>query len=355
MVRNIFIVCIMCALCMGCTTRYQINIKAVPGQQYDVFVDKGRCGSTSGGGVATVKTEPRSIFKPIFLEIKDNQGKYGSLQMDYNGNFTLLKNVYKTHLEAGSIQKCFVTFLLDSNYLSELTTRRAVQPPRFSAGDTQEINPEKTGTASEDGLRLKVAQNIITTPQEAIPVIKRGQNLAIAGTTLFFSAVAIEYGIMVPWANAIANRFNSSKTHDDSLSAATDALLVLVADVPVGILRTIGPTIACAGASRAYGAYRDGIDHGIPDILVWKPYIAGWVLGAIGGLCSTLGGLAESKDVATVGSYLSLGQEITWGWATVWSLVYASTKKKQASDKGFVIFPTTSHHGSSGFSMILDY
>ena len=347
--------CVLLAWCLGCTTRYCISIKAVPGEQYDVLVDNQKLGRTSAEGIATVTTDPKPIIRPVFLEIKNESGKYGSLQLDYNGVMTRKTNVHDVRFGTGDIQKCSVTFLLDSSYRAALEGTPKVRADAPVKSAVVDSGTDEMRVGAEDGQLVRNMQDIITTPQEALPVIKRGQNRAIAGTVLFFGALAIDYGVMTPWANAVANKFSNSKTHDDSANAASEALLVLVADVPIGVLRTIGPTIACAGASRAYGAYRDGVDHSIPDILVWKPYIAGWVLGAIGGVCSTLGGLSQSKEVTTVGAVLSLGQEITWGWATIWSLVYSSKKMSMMHDKGFVIFPTTSPGGSSGFSMMLDY
>jgi hypothetical protein len=203
-----------------------------------------------------------------------------------------------------------------------------------------------------DGYPVPVAR--IASVDQAVPVIDRGRNLAVSGTVLLFSSIAVEQLVLNPWGNRVLDKYSRDTTHEDSAASAGDMLLVVGAGLPVSVLKIVGASMACAGASRAYGAYHDGIDPSTADIHVWKPYVIGWVLGAVGTVTGFIGGLGNSPSMETIGSVFSLGRDLSWSVAAVWSVVYAGKIHHQTAEKRRVLLIPYSDKGC-GFTLKMDY
>jgi len=108
---------------------------------------------------------------------------------------------------------------------------------------------------------------------------------------------------------------------------------MLIVSLPVSALKVAGPSLSCASASRIYHEYKVSYDYLIRDIHVWKPYITGWVLGGLGGVFGFVGGSVQSKEFINIGMGLSIGRDIAWGVATIWSVVYAIRKRSNVKER----------------------
>ena len=162
----------------------------------------------------------------------------------------------------------------------------------------------------------------------ALPTIKRHNGQTVAGATMFFTGVGLEWLVLAPWSNRLNNTIAQSETVSDE--AGEEALLLLLSSLPVGMLQIGGASISCAGASRLRGTYQELVSPDIDEIRVWIPYIIGMIGRGLGGALGFIGGLSNSKELVTVASYTSLGGQIAWTTSTIMSLVYSSHWRKEA-------------------------
>jgi len=85
----------------------------------------------------------------------------------------------------------------------------------------------------------------------ALNTINSVRNEAIAGSVMFFSGMALEWGVLTSW----SMRFNEHLEAQDTVTAkdGEESRMMLIASIPIGVLQIGGASIACAGASRVNG------------------------------------------------------------------------------------------------------
>ncbi|MBN1308126.1 MAG: hypothetical protein JXA18_09430 [Chitinispirillaceae bacterium] len=184
----------------------------------------------------------------------------------------------------------------------------------------------------------------------ALPAIRNTNGQTIAGATLFFSGVAFEWMVLAPWSVRFSNhlsRYDTVRTEDSQ-----EALGLLLASLPVGMLQISGASVACAGASRLKGTYTELVDPKIDEIHVWIPYIIGWVGRGFGSTLGFIAGFSNSSELSTVASYLSLASEIAWTTSTIMSLVYSSKWRREAVNR-LTIAP--GYSPKNGTTLTLDW
>ncbi len=186
--------------------------------------------------------------------------------------------------------------------------------------------------------------------------MKKGRNMAIAGTILFFSGVAIEWPLLYPWAREV-NKKVMETDNPDSIDTE-ESLLLLAASIPIGAMEIAGPLIACIGAAKSTNALRLAGLTKSRSTHVWKPYIVGWVLGGAGTIIGFAGGLAGDQGIIDVGTGFSIGQDVAWSVATIWALIESvKNYKTAASTTGSNIrfIPYGSVNGAGGFALCVDF
>lgn len=185
--------------------------------------------------------------------------------------------------------------------------------------------------------------------------IKKGRNMAIAGTILFFSGVAVEWPLYYPWAREV-NKKSLEADDPDSIDME-ETLLLLAASIPIGALEISGPLLACTGAAKSTKAMRLSGLTKARSTHAWKPYIIGWVLGGVGTIFGFVGGLAGDMDIVDVGTGFSAAQHVAWSVATIWSLVESVKNYKTATSTGVNVslIPYGSVSGGGGFAVNINF
>ena len=194
-----------------------------------------------------------------------------------------------------------------------------------------------------------------TLPRErvyAFPTIKRNNGQTIAGATMFLTGIGLEWLVIAPW----SSRLNNTIAQSDTISEETgkEALMLLLASMPVGMLQISGASISCAGASRLRGTYQELVSPDIEKIRVWIPYVIGWIGRGVGGALGFIGGLSNSSELITIASYTSLGGEIAWTTSTIMSLVYSSRWRKEARHR-LTVTPGYSPRYGANMSLKLSF
>ena len=128
---------------------------------------------------------------------------------------------------------------------------------------------------SQDMENTKSASNF--RQSENFLAMKKGRNMAIAGTILFFSGVAVEWPLIYPWARELSKE--SMEIEDPDSIDTEGTLLLLAASVPIGAMEIAGPLLTCIGATKSTKAMRLMGLTKARSTHAWKPYIIGWVLG----------------------------------------------------------------------------
>jgi hypothetical protein len=183
----------------------------------------------------------------------------------------------------------------------------------------------------------------------ALPVINAKNSQTIAGASLFFGSLAIEWGVLEPW----AFRFNAHiAAHHDSVTSsdAGEAMGMLAASMGVGMIQIGGATTACAGASRVYGIYRETVSPDVNDVKVWIPYIIGWAARGAGGALGLIGGLSNNYGLSLTASMFSLAGEAAWTTSTIMSLVYSNRWTGKAR-RSLSVTPFYSQDKGSGLAI----
>ena len=206
---------------------------------------------------------------------------------------------------------------------------------------------------SKDTENAKPASNFRRS--ENFIAIKKGRNMAIAGTILFFTGVAIEWPLIYPWAREV-NKKSLETENEDSIDLE-ESLLLLAASFPVGALEIAGPLVACIGAAKSTNRMRLSGLTKARKTNVWKPYIIGWVLGGAGTIIGFAGGIAKDQSIIDVGTGFSIGQDVAWGVATIWALVESVKNYKTATSTGRNIsfVPFGSVNGGGGFAVSVNF
>ena len=179
--------------------------------------------------------------------------------------------------------------------------------------------------------------------------------MAIAGTILFFTGVAVEWPIIYPWAREVNKE--SMKTDDPDSIDLEESLLLLAASFPVGAMEIAGPLFACIGATKSTKAMRLSGLTKARSTHAWKPYIIGWVLGGAGTIIGFAGGLAGDMNIVDVGTGFSAAQDVAWGVATIWALIESVKNYKTATATGVNIslIPYGSVNGGGGFALSVNF
>ena len=149
-----------------------------------------------------------------------------------------------------------------------------------SYSQIEEITTFTEINTPEKKLPLPLAEKDLMNEVEAKSIINRNATKAVISNVTYFGSLTLEYGVLAPWGNRIMKKFKDAQNTDDSSAIIGESMGYLFAGLGVGSIKIVGATAACASASRSYGAYHDGINRNTKDIYVWKPYVAGWVLGA---------------------------------------------------------------------------
>lgn len=191
---------------------------------------------------------------------------------------------------------------------------------------------------------------------ESYLAMRKGRNMAIAGTILFFSGIAVEWPLIYPWARELNEE--SMKIDDPDSVDMEGTLALLAASAPVGAIEIAGPLLACIGATKSTNALRlTGLTKA-RSTHAWKPYIIGWVLGGAATIVGFVGGLAGDMDIVDVGTGFSAAQDVAWGVATVWALIESVKNYKTATsaDNNTISFiPYGSSNGGGGFALRVNF
>jgi hypothetical protein len=218
-------------------------------------------------------------------------------------------------------------------------------PDRFVLLSTETPEPEQ----KTPSVNIQQNSNLMT--------IKKGRNMAIAGTILYFTGVAVEWPVYYPWAKEISDK--AKETDDPGSEDFGDAFLVLLATIPIGALEISGPLIACIGAHKSRRAQRlTGLTKS-RKTNVWKPYIIGWILAGVGAGIGAIGGLAEDERIENVGTGFGIGSEVAWSVATIWALVETSKTYKSVSSESssvsIVPYYSKSGNGTGGIALNVSF
>ena len=190
---------------------------------------------------------------------------------------------------------------------------------------------------------------------DPLSMIRKNSGKSIAGCIVFCVAEGVDWGLLYPWGLRISRRtedlqrrkdaydnnpYNPYATvaEQDAIQREETSLLgesmgLLLAGIPVGTAKNLGASIACAGASRVYGSYKVGVDPGIRDIQVWKPYLIGWIFGACSqvlGMVSTVWTIAGDQpppQIGYVSTGLNIGRDVAWTTASIWSMAYSIDRR----------------------------
>ncbi|MBD3392562.1 MAG: hypothetical protein GF418_10780 [Chitinivibrionales bacterium] len=181
-------------------------------------------------------------------------------------------------------------------------------------------------------------------------VIRMKNAQTIFGASMYFSGMALEWTVLQPWAVRFSNHLSNVDPDSISDADAQESLNLLLASLPVGMMQIGGVSVACAGASRVYGAYVEGVSPEVKDAKVWIPYIIGWIgRGASGGL-SVMAGLSQSVELSLVASVFGVAGQAAWTTATVMSLVYSGKRRGEARERLSVV-PIYSPDGGTGIAL----
>ena len=263
----------------------------------------------------------------------------------YNCFYKSFSQILGTKLLRNSIIPILVLFSI--NYLAaENEINKFPSPGELAYLLTQQIE-------SEDTENTKPASNFRR--NENYMAMKKGRNMAIAGTILFFSGVAIEWPLLYPWAREVNKK--SLETDDPDSIDTEESLLLLAASVPIGALEISGSLVACIGAAKSTNALRlVGLTRS-RSTHVWKPYIAGWVLGGAGAIIGLVGGLAKDQGIIDVGTGFGVGQDVAWGVATIWALIESVKNYKSANSiiSNVSIIPYCAVNGTGGCNLCVSF
>ena len=208
----------------------------------------------------------------------------------------------------------------------------------FESGNTESVNPASNFRANENYM-----------------VMKKGRNMAIAGTILFFSGAAIEWPLIYPWAREINEK--AMETDDPDSLDMDESLQLLAASVPIAALEISGPLLACIGATKSTKALRlTGLTKS-RTTHAWKPYIIGWVFGGVGGIMGFIGGLSKDQKIVNAGTGFGVCQDVAWGVATIWALIESAKNYKSASSiiSNISIIPYCSVNGTGGCNLCVSF
>jgi hypothetical protein len=122
------VVVFLSVLTFGCTTRYNIKIKTIPKGQYDIYVNKNKYGVITNSDTS-FQTEEVSMFKPLLVEIKNNESYgYANLNNNDSSNVNYL-NTYKIEYGSG---KYTLTFIFNADYVPRPFTEIDLNPKNKS-------------------------------------------------------------------------------------------------------------------------------------------------------------------------------------------------------------------------------
>lgn len=175
---------------------------------------------------------------------------------------------------------------------------------------------------------------------------------AVAGSVMFFTATAIDFGVILPISTKITKDLRAIE--EPSLNDLNPTFTLLFASIPVSGVKIAGPIIACASANRSHQAYKR-VDSSIPGHKVWQPYKFGWLFRALGASFGIVYGL--SPEIETL-SYLSTGFQAVadgfWVAACVKSMKYTKENERTAENNSISLTPLLLKKGG-GLSLNMNF
>jgi hypothetical protein len=186
--------------------------------------------------------------------------------------------------------------------------------------------------------------------------IKKGRNMGIIGTALFFSGVALEWSVLYPMAQEVKEE-NDKYGDTDSIDVI-DNLKVFALSIVVATMKISGPLTTCIGAHKSKRALRLAGFTKERKTHVWKPYIIGCALGGTAFLLNVIGMTNEDQTTLDVGTGFSIGQDVAWSVATIWALVetvknykaFSASNNTGGADVSVVPYATLDGGGGVAFS-----
>ncbi len=161
---------------------------------------------------------------------------------------------------------------------------------------------------------------------------------AAAGTSLYFSGVALNYTMIIVAAN-------SDMSQEDSLGLIFPGILSRA-------LESIGTPIACIAATKASKLCTGGYPG--PSNIGWGLYGGGWAceaLSTIIGLVNLVGGSENAEEMAIAAIAITGVRDVLWGVACIFSINHVRNVEKLEQPKKVSFYPLVSPKGSIGLGL----
>lgn len=210
--------------------------------------------------------------------------------------------------------------------------------PSFAQSVVSIDNPEPDVPAKQTQLLIEHRVN------KALPK-------AIVGTVIFGVGELLGWTIIYPKDKELEDKLFD--TYDEETGEEytyqeraeqllSESIQLLVLSIPFRAMVIAGVTTSCINATKSTRTSKDVLKTERIQNNVWKPYIAGWVVGMIGSAIATVSGFTETREPLKVSRICGVGQSTLWGVASIMSIIKCSSNKKMVANKKVSVIPSAS-------------